>query len=337
MHSLDDSRAGADSAAGAARSDAAEIAYARAKHLVLEHGPDCEPAGRQRGHGPDVLCIGAQKSATTWLYKNLGYHPLVWLPPIKELNFFTSVHVLGHRADDTRHRQDQIRESRVWWENAVGRAEERRQRLMLLEHLADERMTDAWYAGIFDFRGPDQIAIDISPEYCLLPREGVRHALAINPVLKVLAILRDPVERALSHAAMLAGEAADEATIWSILRSEAIGVLIRYSDYPRWLGRWRGLMPAGNLFLASMRQVREEPQALLAGVCRFLGLPFHADLFPEAVEPVFRGRGRSAAVPAMREFLRERMDRIYRELDDEWPDLAAEFAAESSGHADSGE
>jgi hypothetical protein len=80
----------------------------------------------------------------------------VWLPPIKELNFFTSIHVLGHRADDTRHCQEQIRESRVWWENAVGRAEDRRRRLELLDHLADERLTTDWYSRIFDFRGPDQ-------------------------------------------------------------------------------------------------------------------------------------------------------------------------------------
>ena len=334
MHSLDDSRAGDDSAADPARPEAAEIAYARAKHHVLDLGPDCDPSGLQRGSGPDALCIGAQKGATTWLYKNLGYHPLVWLPPIKELNFFTSVHVLGHRADDARHRQEQIRESRVWWQHAADRAEDRRQRLMLLEHLADERMTDAWYAGIFDFRGPDQVAIDISPEYCLLPREAVRHAVSINPKVRVIALVRDPVERALSHAAMLAGDGADEAAIWRILGSESLGVLMRYSDYPRWLGRWRGLTPPGSMFVATMRQIRDEPQGVLGRLCGFLGLPFHADLFPEAEEPVFTGRRRSVTTPEMRSFLRERMGRIYDELAEQWPELAAHFAADASGDAD---
>lgn len=334
MHSVDDSRAGANSAAGTARPDAAEIAYARAKHHVLDLGPDCEPSGLQRGYGPDALCIGAQKGATTWLYKNLGYHPLVWLPPIKELNFFTSVHVLGHRTDDTRHRQEQIRESRVWWQHAVGRDEEQRQRLALLEHLADERLTDDWYTGIFDFRGPDQVAIDISPEYCLVPREGVRHAMSINPRARVIALVRDPAGRALSHAAMLAGKDADEAAIWQILRSEAIGVLMRYSDYARWLGRWRVLTPPGSMFVATMRQIREEPHAVLRRLCSFLGLPFHADLFPEAEEPVFTGRRHSATTPEMRSFLRERMVRIYDELAEQWPELAADFAAEASGNAE---
>lgn len=333
MHSLDDSPASSDSVARPARPDAAKIAYARAKHHVLDLGPDCDSAGLQTGYGPDALCIGAQKSATTWLYRNLVFHPLAWLPPIKELNFFTSVHVLGHRDDDARHRAEQVLESRIWWQHAVGRDEDRRQQLSLLDHLADERLTDDWYTGIFDFRGPDQVAIDISPEYCLLPREGVRHAVSINPKVRIISLLRDPVERALSHAAMLAGDAADEAAIWQILRSEAIGVLMRYSDYPRWLGRWRGLTPLGSMFVATMRQIREEPHAVLRRLCSFLGLPFHADLFPEAAEPVFTGRRRSVTTPEMRSFLRERMGRIYDELAEQWPELAADFAADTSGDA----
>ncbi len=304
-------------------------AYTVAKHHVLQLGPDCEATGQQKGYGPDALCIGAQKGATTWLYKNLVYHPLVWLPPIKELNFFTSVHVLGHRAEDSRHRQEQIRESRIWWQHAVGRDLERPQRFALLDHLADERLTTEWYTEIFDFRGPDQVAVDISPEYCLLPREGVRHAVSINPAVRVIALLRDPADRALSHARMLAGDDADESAIWRILRSEALGVLMRYSDYPRWLGRWRGVVPADGLFMATMRQIRHDPHAVLARICVFLGLPFHADLFPEARAPVFAGR-HDPVTAEMRSFLRERMDRIYGELAEQWPDLAAEFAADPS-------
>jgi hypothetical protein len=37
---------------------------------------------------PDFLIIGAQKSGTTWLDRNLRLHPDLWLPPEKELHFF---------------------------------------------------------------------------------------------------------------------------------------------------------------------------------------------------------------------------------------------------------
>jgi hypothetical protein len=37
---------------------------------------------------PNFVCIGAQKTGTTWLYNMLRQHPQVFLPAIKELNFF---------------------------------------------------------------------------------------------------------------------------------------------------------------------------------------------------------------------------------------------------------
>lgn len=38
---------------------------------------------------PDVLGIGAQKTGTTWLYRNLAAHPEVFVPPrVKEVHYF---------------------------------------------------------------------------------------------------------------------------------------------------------------------------------------------------------------------------------------------------------
>ena len=43
---------------------------------------------------PHFLGIGAQKAATTWLYRCLKVHPGIWLPPLKELHYFT------HQSED---------------------------------------------------------------------------------------------------------------------------------------------------------------------------------------------------------------------------------------------
>src|SRR5688572_28084454 len=45
---------------------------------------------------PHFLGIGAQRAASTWLYRCLRAHPRLWLPPIKELHYFT------HRQPDVR-------------------------------------------------------------------------------------------------------------------------------------------------------------------------------------------------------------------------------------------
>lgn len=45
------------------------------------------------GRWPDFLIIGAQKAGSTWMNANLAWHPEVWTPPIKELNFFNQYFV----------------------------------------------------------------------------------------------------------------------------------------------------------------------------------------------------------------------------------------------------
>lgn len=37
---------------------------------------------------PNFLCIGGQRSGTTWLHANLNKHPEIWLPPVKEILYF---------------------------------------------------------------------------------------------------------------------------------------------------------------------------------------------------------------------------------------------------------
>jgi hypothetical protein len=37
---------------------------------------------------PNFIGIGAQKSGTTWLSRNLGLHPEIWIPSVKEVHYF---------------------------------------------------------------------------------------------------------------------------------------------------------------------------------------------------------------------------------------------------------
>ena len=38
---------------------------------------------------PDFLCLGFRKSGTTWLFENLHYHPDIYLPPYKNVRYFS--------------------------------------------------------------------------------------------------------------------------------------------------------------------------------------------------------------------------------------------------------
>jgi len=39
---------------------------------------------------PDWMVIGPPKTGTSWIYANLGAHPQAYVPPIKELKYFSN-------------------------------------------------------------------------------------------------------------------------------------------------------------------------------------------------------------------------------------------------------
>ncbi len=276
---------------------------------------------------PDFLCVGAMKAGTTWLQSNLGLHPRIWLSPLKELRYFNVVHIPGpHQESDTAHRQQQVaaRLERM----GPGPESRGRQRLRAcLERMAQPPFDDDWYRAIWSFRKRGQLAGDISPQYAPLPEAGIRHALTLNPGLKVIALLREPAERALSHMAMHAGPEPEAATILRMLEGPRWGsVYAAQSDYATWLGRWQALLPEGALHIETMGRIRREPLAVLRRICGFLGVRFEAGYFPEAAEPVMASRAEKAriapALPAIRTALAPQAAAFAAS----WPDLARELA-----------
>lgn len=115
---------------------------------------------------PDFLVIGAQKAGTTWLERNLAAHPQVFSPGRKELHYF--------------------------------------------DKAENYRLGPAWYEGWFAGKAAGQICGEYTPNYLWDPedpaeREESGHSFGIpqrareqNPDLRWIAILRDPVERAVS-------------------------------------------------------------------------------------------------------------------------------------------
>ena len=281
--------------------------------------------------GPDFLCIGAMKAGTTWLHGNLAEHRGFWLPPLKELRYFNSIHIPGpHQEGDPAGRATQI-EARLARLRAPGRVLGPRQRQVVacLEAMAEGPQSDAWYTRIFGFRGPGDVTGDICPQYALLPEAGIRHALALNPRLKAVALLRDPASRALAHMAMHCGPGATAAAVLARMQTPRWDALYYgYSDYAAWLGRWRATLPPDSLHVEVMPAIKREPQAVLRRISAFLGVPAGPRSFPKAGQAVMVGRSdRNALAPAL-PVLREALAPVYARLEAEWPEVAAALREE---------
>ena len=280
--------------------------------------------------GPDFLCIGTIKGGTTWLYARLSGNPGIWLPPIKEIRYFNTIHIPGpHQLTDVTHRAEQLvahraRLAALKQPLAPWRASHPACIAAMLEGPQD----DAWYARIFGFAGPDRIRGDVTPQYALLPEAGIRHALALNPRLKAIALLRDPAQRALSHIAMRLGRDATAEGVMRVVDGPQWPGYALHSDYATWLTRWRDALPTGALHVDTLGRIEREPVAVLEDISAFLGAPAPPGCFARAESRVNAGAAdRDSLLPAL-PHLRARLAGEYAALEAGCPDLAARFAAE---------
>jgi hypothetical protein len=124
-----------------------------------------------KGRLPNFLIIGAMKSGTTSLYHYLQQHPQVYMSPVKEPAYFAAVG-----------REEKYRPPGVM-------ARRRRERIV-----TDLDAYRELFAGV-----TDEIAIGEASVGYLHSPWAAKKIHELIPDVKLLAILRNPVERAYSH------------------------------------------------------------------------------------------------------------------------------------------
>jgi hypothetical protein len=250
---------------------------------------------------PNFLIIGAQKAGTTALYSYLRRHPTILGPPWKEVSFF----------------------DRHFWRG------------------------DAWYRGHFPNTlyarsvrrrtGSEPIVGEASPSYLFHPLAPER-AARLLPGLRVIALVRNPVDRALSHyhhEVALGREplAFEEALAQEEQRME--GELDRMLDpkyfsdawwnftyrsrglYTEQLERWLEFVPRERLLILPSDDLLEQPSRTYGEVLEFLGAPHHElESYPRIfVREYTEMDPRTRA--ALRDYYAEPNRRLYELLDRE--------------------
>lgn len=285
---------------------------------------------RASGAHPDFICVGAQKAGTTWLSVNLRTHRSVFMPPGKEIAYFSSIYLPGWAKDDAAHRIKQAEEVRAYWasldkdklERSVSLKKRYESTMIALDILCKSDLSDNDYALLFSGREADQILGEISPQYAVLPREGIRHVLSINPNLKIIVLLRHPVSRAMSHLVMLCGKEPTASRMKEIALSDWWNGVAWYSDYATWLLRWKGMLPPGQVHIDYTAAIRDDPMGVLRRLCDFLGIPFDEAYFPKAHERVFEGGKPEGNTDEVRAIVTEKLAPLIEDLRRRMPDTA---------------
>jgi len=131
------------------------------------------------------------------------------------------------------------------------------------------------YAAVFA-DGADRVKCDVTPNYGRLRSGRIRFIRRVMPDVRLVFLMRNPVERAWSQALMDLATRADRP--WEEVPLEAFRRFLRRPSvvgnglYTRMLERWLAVFPGEQLFVGFFDDVVLRPRSLLADVFEHLGV-----------------------------------------------------------------
>ena len=211
--------------------------------------------------GPDFLVIGAQRAGTTWIHLLLRQHEALWLPPVKELHYFDKPGVSRTVTDDKELRRVimlALYAPSLWH----------------FPYLLGKRNQD-WYERLFrKARAKGLITGEITPAYATLDDEVWRRIHAMNSKIKLIFVMRDPVDRVWSSINNTAkkNRLNGELTIATALKRVHLSGPALRSDYPETIRRLESIFPADQLHFCFFDDLRARPAEFARGLLTFLGV-----------------------------------------------------------------
>ena len=194
--------------------------------------------------------VGAPRAATTALYHSLGQHPDVFVPPVKEPHFFSWPEV-----GDTYYRSPRRT-------GGAGRG----------AFVGDKTA----YLDLYRSRGSGQLAGDFSTSYLFRP-EAAERIHRRRPDARIVMVLRDPAERALSHHRMDLRDGYTDQPLRALIAPDAHDPRFRreYIDVGRYASQVeRQLHTFGSdrVHIVWFDELTADPDATLGALHRFLGI-----------------------------------------------------------------
>jgi len=256
---------------------------------------------------PDFLIIGPQRTGTTWLHANLRAHPQIFLSEPKELFFFSRLKTSHH---------PRFQSNDLSWYLRFFRDPPWRAALKTAICLSKYR---EWYRP--HVRG------EATASYAALERDVIEEITALNPDIKAILMIRDPIDRAWSHAKKDLVRKTDR-KVDEVPESEFKAF---FSDrYQRQCARyveqhdaWSACLKPGHLLVGLFDDIASRPEVLLLEVMSFLGVAsdrrYIGDLAREAVNPTASSKIPEQHRRFLEDLLRPDIDSLRERFGLSWP------------------
>jgi hypothetical protein len=214
--------------------------------------PQSADAERPHGRVPDFFIVGHHKSGTTAMYEMLRRHPQIYMPEMKEPEFFGRAHS-GRREAVPASRQ-----------HTPTFGETRPQ-------------TYAEYVSLFTAATPDQRVGEASPSY-LRSLTAASEIAAVQPDARIVAILREPVSFLYSlHLQMVRNHVQRELDFGRALATEGVereGERVHlYTDrvcYVEQLRRYHDVLPSEQILVLIYDDFRADNETAVRSVLSLL-------------------------------------------------------------------
>jgi len=229
----------------------------------------------------NFLGIGVQKAGTSWLHANLKKHPEIWMPPRKELHYFDrsitypSPSFLASDSFSKRvnsqeeHNKDFKRKLEKELNQALKSNNHETIKWYLNYFLGT--CNDDWYNSLFE-QGRNKISGEITPAYSFLSPKDIKHIYKNYPELKIILILRNPVERAWSHIRFYIklNKFSEDSSIEEMKNFIDSKEQVLRSDYLSIIHNWSSIFSKKQIHICFYDEIKENPQNFLNKVFNFL-------------------------------------------------------------------
>ena len=205
---------------------------------------------------PDFLIAGPQRTGTTWLHAHLRYHPQVFLSEPKEIFFFSSLKV----QDGRRFQSNELSWYLQFFRDPIWRA-------------ALKTAICLWkYRQLYR----PKIRGEATASYASLDRDVIQDIAILKPDIKVILMVRNPIERAWSHAkkdlVRNRGRKFEDVSESEFKRFFADPYQLQCAHYVENYDNWAACVRPEHLFVGMFDDIERRPEKLLLDVMTFLGV-----------------------------------------------------------------